>query len=133
MTINSSLQAWNISLDIIQPAEGRGIISVHSCQTGYCTFCLQRHKYKAIFFFFFKDLFILAVGGLRCCAWALSSCWTSLVVRWIGIRLPAQGTLVRALVQEDPTSPGATTTEPVCLEPMLATTEATAKNKQKVN
>ena len=84
-------------------------------------------------FFFFKDLFILAVGGLRCCAWALSSCWTSLVVRWIGIRLPAQGTLVRALVQEDPTSPGATTTEPVCLEPMLATTEATAKNKQKVN
>ena len=43
------------------------------------------------------------------------------------------GDTVRALVQEDPTSLGATATEPVCLEPMLATREATAKNKQKVN
>ena len=130
MTINSSLQAWNISLEIIQPAEGRGIISVHSCQTGYCTFCLQRHKYKAIFF---KDLFILVVVGLCCRTWAISSCWASLLVQWIRIRLPAQATLVRALVQEDPTSPSATTTEPVCLEPMLATREATARNTQKVN
>ena len=32
---------------------------------------------------------------------------TSLVVQWLGIRLPMQGTRVRALVQEDPTCRGA--------------------------
>ena len=34
--------------------------------------------------------------------------WTSLVAQWLRIRLPMQGTRVRALVQEDPTCRGAT-------------------------
>ena len=33
---------------------------------------------------------------------------TSLVAQWLGIRLPMQGTQVRALVWEDPTCHGAT-------------------------
>ena len=33
---------------------------------------------------------------------------TSLVVQWLGICLPMQGTLVRSLVREDPTCCGAT-------------------------
>ena len=33
---------------------------------------------------------------------------TSLVVQWLRIRLPVQGTRVQALVQEDPTCCGAT-------------------------
>ena len=33
---------------------------------------------------------------------------TSLVVRWLGARLPVQGTQVRALVQEDTTCHGST-------------------------
>ena len=33
---------------------------------------------------------------------------TSLVAQWLRIRLPVQGTWVRALVQEDPTCCGAT-------------------------
>ena len=33
---------------------------------------------------------------------------TSLVAQWLGIRLPMQGTRVRALAQEDPTCRGAT-------------------------
>ena len=37
---------------------------------------------------------------------------TSLVAQWLGIRLPMQGTRVRALVREDPTCRGAT--RPVC-------------------
>ena len=37
------------------------------------------------------------------CIWG-----TSLVVQWLRIRLPIQGTRVRALVQEDPTCGGAT-------------------------
>ena len=37
---------------------------------------------------------------------------TSLVVQWLRIRLPVQGTQVRALVREDPTCRGAT--KPVC-------------------
>ena len=37
---------------------------------------------------------------------------TSLVGQWLRIPLPMQGTLVRALVQEDPTCHGAT--KPVC-------------------
>ena len=37
---------------------------------------------------------------------------TSLGVQWLRIRLPKQGTRVRALVQEDPTCHGAT--KPVC-------------------
>ena len=38
--------------------------------------------------------------------------WASLVVQWLGVRLPVQGTRVRALVREDPMCRGAT--EPVC-------------------
>ena len=34
--------------------------------------------------------------------------WASLVVQWLGIRLPIQGTRVRALAWEDPTCRGAT-------------------------
>ena len=34
--------------------------------------------------------------------------WASLVAQWLRIRLPMQGTRVRALVQEDPTCCGAT-------------------------
>ena len=34
--------------------------------------------------------------------------WTSLVAQCLRIRLPMQGTRVRALVQEDPTCRGAT-------------------------
>ena len=37
---------------------------------------------------------------------------TSLVAQWLRIRLPMQGTQVRALVWEDPTCRGAT--KPVC-------------------
>ena len=48
----------------------------------------------------------------------------SLVVQWLRIRLPMQGSRVRALVWEDPTCHGATgpvstTTEPAHLEPVL--------------
>ena len=48
----------------------------------------------------------------------------SLVVRWLRIRLPMQGTWVQALVWEDPTCRGATgpvshTTEHARLEPLL--------------
>ena len=38
--------------------------------------------------------------------------WTSLAAQWLRIRLPMQGTRVRALVQEDPTCLG--TTKAVC-------------------
>ena len=34
--------------------------------------------------------------------------WASLLVQWLTIRLPMQGTRVRALVWEDPTCQGAT-------------------------
>ena len=34
--------------------------------------------------------------------------WASLVAQWLKIRLPMQGTRVRALVREDPTCCGAT-------------------------
>ena len=34
--------------------------------------------------------------------------WASLVAQWLRIRLPMQGTWVRALVREDPTCHGAT-------------------------
>ena len=38
--------------------------------------------------------------------------WAAWVAQWLRIRLPMQGTGVRALVQEDPTCHGAT--KPVC-------------------
>ena len=48
---------------------------------------------------------------------------TSLVVQWIGLCLPMQGTGVRSLVQEDPTCLGATKPmqllKSVCLESVL--------------
>ena len=47
---------------------------------------------------------------------------TCLVLEWIRIRLPVQGTWVRSLVQEDPTCHGAT--KPVM--PQLRHKEATA-------
>ena len=43
--------------------------------------------------------------------WCVCKNWVdgaSLVAQWLGIRLPMQGTWVRALVQEDPTCRGAT-------------------------
>ena len=42
----------------------------------------------------------------------LKTVGTFLVVQWLRIRLPMQGTLVQALVQEDPTCRGAT--KPMC-------------------
>ena len=33
--------------------------------------------------------------------------WASLVAQWLGVRLPVQGTRVRALVWEDPACRGA--------------------------
>ena len=58
--------------------------------------------------------------------------WTSLVVQWLRICLPIQGTRVRPLVREDPTCRRATKPathnywarvpqllKPACLEPML--------------
>ena len=36
------------------------------------------------------------------------ACWASLVVQWLRVCLPMQGTRVRALVWEDPTCRGAT-------------------------
>ena len=42
--------------------------------------------------------------------WGLNKGWlgASLVVQWLRIRLPMQGTWVRALVREDPTCRGTT-------------------------
>ena len=40
-----------------------------------------------------------------------NQCWASLVAQWLRIRLPMQGTRVRALVREDPTCRGATKPE----------------------
>ena len=42
----------------------------------------------------------------------INDLWASLVVQWLTIRLPMQGTRVRSLVQEDPTCCGAT--KPTC-------------------
>ena len=56
---------------------------------------------------------------------------TSLVVQWLRICLPMQGTQVRALVQKDPTCRGATklpcatTTEPALQSSRTTTTEPT--------
>ena len=47
------------------------------------------------------------------------------MAQWLRIRLPMQGTWVRALVQEDPTCCGATKPrEPQLLSPCATTTEA---------
>ena len=47
----------------------------------------------------------------------LKKSWTSQVAQWLRIRLPMQGTWVRALVWEDPTCHGAT--KPAPLQPVL--------------
>ena len=45
---------------------------------------------------------------LLCLAPITLQCWTSLVVQWLRIHLPMQGTGVRALVWKDPTCHRAT-------------------------
>ena len=45
---------------------------------------------------------IRCLAGLKC-----KFLGTSLAVQWLRIRLPMQGTRIRALVQEDPTCRGA--------------------------
>ena len=50
----------------------------------------------------------------------------SLVEQWLRIRLPMQGTRVRALVWEDPTCRGAT--KPVCHNYLACTLEPTSHN-----
>ena len=55
-----------------------------------------------------------------------SSVWASLVAQWLRIRLPMQGTWVRALVREDPTCRGAT--KPVCHNDWACALEPTSHN-----
>ena len=51
--------------------------------------------------------------------------WTSLMVQWMGIHLPIQGTQVQSLVWEDSTCVGATKAHvPQLLSPRAATAEA---------
>ena len=57
--------------------------------------------------------------------------WASLLMQWIRICLPMQGTQVQSLVREDPTHRGITnlcrtTTEPVLQKPGAAATKAHA-------
>ena len=47
-------------------------------------------------------------AGLKKCFFKTKHLGASLVAQWLRIRLPMQGTPVRALVQEDPTCRGAT-------------------------
>ena len=46
--------------------------------------------------------------GWKCTQIKEYTVWASLVVQWLGICLPVQGTWVQALVREDSTCPGAT-------------------------
>ena len=46
------------------------------------------------------------------CVYIYMEKWTSMVVKWIGMNLPMQGTQVRSLVQKGPTSCRAT--KPMC-------------------
>ena len=55
-----------------------------------------------------------------------SDIWPSLLVQWLRILLPMQGTWVRSLIWEDPTCLGATTTT----EPALQSLRATAISPQ---
>ena len=54
--------------------------------------------------------FIWIFTGLRTAKIVLKkqNLWASMVVQWLGIRLPMQGTRVRALIWENPTCHGAT-------------------------
>ena len=54
----------------------------------------------------------LPLSGLHFCCLQNKRTGTSLVVQWLSIHLPTQGTRVRALVWEDPTCRGAT--KPLC-------------------
>ena len=54
--------------------------------------------------------------------------WTSLVAQWLRIRLPVQGTWVRALVQEDPMCRRAT--KPVCHNYWACALEPVLRNKR---
>ena len=54
------------------------------------------------------------------------TCRASLVVQWLRIRLPMQGTRVRALVREDPTCRRAT--KPVCRNYLACVLEPTSHN-----
>ena len=47
--------------------------------------------------------------------------WISLMVQWLRIHLPVQGTWIQSLIQEDSTSQGAT-------KPMHHTTEPKSRN-----
>ena len=51
---------------------------------------------------------------------------SSLVVQWLRIRLPVQGTRVRALVREDPTCRGAT--KPVCHNYLVCSLDPASRN-----
>ena len=119
-----------------------------SCQLNDMFFGNRKHIF--LFLFFFLPSLSESISSNRCCvsvylARSMSGCghldklnvwnnkcsfpifkkhlWASLVAQWLRIRLPMQGTQVRALVWEDPTCHGAT--KPVChnywactLEPM---------------
>ena len=67
---------------------------------GYCEvsqeFLKDEFQPNLVIFCFFHDSVTFSDSG------------TSLVVQWLRIRLPMQGTQVRSLVQEDPTCRGAT-------------------------
>ena len=49
----------------------------------------------------------------------IKTMWASLVAQWLRIRLPMQGTRVRALVREDPTCSRAAKTVRHTTEPVL--------------
>ena len=56
--------------------------------------------------------------------------WTSLMVQWLRIHLPMQGTRVRSPVWEDQLSPRTSSTEPEIRSPRAAIREATAMRSQ---
>ena len=61
-------------------------------------------KYHTVYFFLILIKFHVGIKT--------TVLWASLVAQWLRIRLPMQGTQVRALVWEDPTCRRAT--KPVC-------------------
>ena len=67
--------------------------------TALCPSCCVLEGFGCVF------IFSMDLGG------------APLVVQWLSICLPTQGTWVRSLVQEDPTCHGAM--KPLCLEPVL--------------
>ena len=68
----------------------------------------RRHKVIRTVRWRFKCLGMNQTGVKQEFRWAKEGCsGASLVAQWLGIRLPGQGTQVRALGQEDPTYRGA--------------------------